>query len=76
MAHAYMIENRNSAIDALNTGQHGIVFDSTSNMYTFYVRTYFEEFKRAVDNYITNLENGKESVTLLETALANRPELL
>lgn len=71
-----MIENRNSAIDALNVGSHGITFDSASDNYIFYVRTYFEEFKRAVNNYIANLENGTESVSLLETALANRPELI
>ena len=57
-------------------GQHGIEFDSDSNRYTFYVRTYFEEFKRAVDNYIANLESEKEDVTLLNQALANRPGLL
>jgi hypothetical protein len=76
LAHAYMIENRSSAIDALNEGPHGISFDSVSDSYTFYVRTYFEEFKKAVTSYLVNLENGTESVSLLETALLNRPELL
>ena len=71
-----MIENRSSAIDALNDGSHGISFDSISDSYTFYVRTYLEEFKIAVTNYIVNLEKGIESVSLLETALLNRPELI
>jgi DNA-binding protein Fis len=51
-------------------------FDDTKNEYTFFVKTYFEEFKKAVENYITDLENGQESNALLETALENRPELL
>jgi hypothetical protein len=76
LAHAYMIENRRSAIDADIIGQHGIEFDSGSNRYTFYVRTYFEEFKRAVNNYIACLERDEESVKLLNQALENRPELL
>jgi hypothetical protein len=76
LAHAYMIENRSSTIDALNVGPHGISFDSASDSYTFYVRTYFEESKKAVTNYLVNPENGTESVSLLEAALLNRPELL
>ena len=67
-----MIENKNAAIDALIEGAYGIEFDSTNNKYTFYVRSYFKEFKNAVNDYIINLESGKESISLLETVLANR----
>lgn len=76
LAHAYLIENRNSAIDALNDGDHGIEFDLTNDKYTFYIRTYFKEFEKAVNRYVTELEKGTARIDLLETALDNRPELL
>jgi hypothetical protein len=76
LAHAYMIENRSSMIDAEHGGSYGIEFDSIKNEYTFFVRTYFKEFRNAVNRYITNLENGTASVVLLETALENKSELL
>ena len=76
LAHAYLIENRNSVIDTLNDGTHGIEFDQAKNEYTFFVRTYFKEFKNAVNMYISALESGTVSITLLENALNNRPELL
>jgi hypothetical protein len=75
LAHSYMIEG-NSIIDVDIMGPHGIEFDTISNTYTFFVQKYFEEFKKAVDNYITNLENNKEGITLLEQALVNKPELM
>jgi hypothetical protein len=75
LAHSYLIEG-NSRIDVDNMGPHGIEIDRNLDTYTFYVQTYFEEFKRAVDNYIANLDNEKASVILLEDALKNKPQLL
>jgi hypothetical protein len=68
--------DRNSRIDVNIMGPHGIELDRNSNTYTFYVQKYFEEFKKAVDNYIANLDSGIASVKLLEDALRNKPELL
>jgi hypothetical protein len=75
LAHSYMIED-NSIIDVDIMGPYGIEFDTNSNTYTFFVQKYFEEFKRAVDRYIVNLEINNEGVKLLEQALANKSELL
>jgi hypothetical protein len=75
LAHSYLIEG-NSRIDIDNMGPHGIEIDRNLDTYAFYVQTYFEEFKRAVDKYIANLDSGKASVMLLEDALKNKPQLL
>lgn len=74
-AHAYLIEGRESAIK-VGTGPTGIDYDRKSNAYTFYVSTYFEDFKGAVDKYINGLEGGTESLKNLEDALNGKPELL
>jgi len=39
-------------------------------------RTYFEHFKKAVNDYIQGLENGTENLFLMEQALKNKPELV
>jgi hypothetical protein len=44
LAHAYLIE-QTSNIDAASDGGHGIEYDSANMRYTFYVKTYFLEFK-------------------------------
>ena len=77
LAHSYLIEGgKNSAIDTLNEGNHGIDYDPIQNRYTFYVKMYFREFKSAVDYYINGLENGTERLDLLEDSLNSRPELI
>jgi hypothetical protein len=75
LAHAYMIDG-NATIDVGNIGCHGIEYNSTEKKYTFWVRTYFEEFKKAVNCYINGLDEGTESLDNLEKALDDRPELL
>ncbi len=77
LAHAYLIEGGNNArIDTGNIGSHGIAYDQTEKKYTFWVRTYFEEFKKALNCYIDGLETGTESLDNLKKALEDRPELL
>lgn len=77
LAHAYLIEGGKTAtIDIGNKGRHGIEYDFEKEKYTFRVREYFEEFKKAVDSYIKGLEEGTEDFTLLIETLKNRPELL
>jgi hypothetical protein len=51
LAHAYLVEGRNAIID-IGYGPHGVDYDAESNKYTFYVSTYFEDFKNAVNTYI------------------------
>jgi hypothetical protein len=44
--------------------------------YKFHVRRYFEDFKKAVNDYISGLYSGSESVILMERALRGKPELI
>jgi hypothetical protein len=77
LAHAYLIETSgNARIDMGNAGLHGIDYDKTSNKYVFWVRTYFDEFKAAVNKYINGLESGTENLQNLEDSLNDRPELV
>ena len=57
-------------------GLHGIEVDSSTNSYIFWVRIYFKEFQDAVNNYISGLYAGTESVQKLEDCLKDRPELV
>ena len=75
LAHAYMIDS-NAKIDMGNIGCHGIEYNQTDIRYVFWVRTYFDEFKKAVNCYIDGLERGKENLNSLEKALKARPELI
>ena len=75
LAHAYLIEGRESTIK-VGIGPTGIEYDRKLNVYTFYVSTYFEDFKGAVDSYISGLEDRTENIKNLEDALNGKPELL
>jgi hypothetical protein len=44
--------------------------------YKFHVRRYFEDFKKAVNDYISGLHSGSESVIQMERALRGKPELI
>lgn len=57
-------------------GNCGIVFDLVKREYKFHVRRYFEDFKKAVNDYISGLHSGSESVILMERALRGKPELI
>jgi len=74
LAHAYMIE-RNSTI-YVRKGTCGVEYDSSKKAYTFNVMTYFENFKQAVDQYIEDLEAGKEDFTKFMCALSGKPTLI
>jgi len=75
LAHAYLIETSGNARMG-NAELHGIDYDKTSKKYIFWVRTYFDEFKAAVNRYINGLENGTENLQSLEDSLNDRPELV
>jgi glutamate dehydrogenase/leucine dehydrogenase len=57
-------------------GNCGIVFDPVKREYKFHVRRYFEDFKKAVNDYISGLHSGFESVILMERALRGKPEII
>ena len=74
LAHAYLIETSgNARIDMGNAGLHGIDYDKTSKKYIFWVRTYFDEFKAAVNRYINGLENGTKNLQNLDLDLLPPP---
>jgi hypothetical protein len=74
LAHSYMIEE--NARIVINGGDCGIHYDPKSHYrYTFYVRRYFVDFKRAVNEYIKGIDSGSENLELLKKALKNKPEL-
>jgi hypothetical protein len=75
LAHSYLID-KTSYIDAASDSSHGIDYDSVNMRYTFYVKTYFQEFKAGVNKYVDGLIAGTESVDLLETCLDGRPVLI
>jgi hypothetical protein len=52
-----------------------IEYDQTSKKYIFWVRTFFDGFMNAVNNYINGLETGKENLQKLEDSLNGKPEL-
>jgi hypothetical protein len=77
LAHAYLIEGgRDATISIGDLDHHGIEYNVEKRKYTFWVRAYFEEFKKAVNCYIKGLEEGTESLEYLESALRSRPELI
>ena len=46
----------------LSEGKCGICYNPKRHYYDFHVKTYFKDFKHAVNEYIKGLENGTESV--------------
>jgi hypothetical protein len=77
LAHAYVIDSSgDTKIDTGNLGLHGIEYHNSTRGYTFWVKTYFDEFKNAVDAYINGLKSGVENLTYLENSLNGRPELI
>ena len=77
LAHMYLIENaRHAKVNGGNAGSHGIEYYESQDLYIFWIRKYFEEFRTAVDSYISDLKNGKgELVKRLELSLNGRPIL-
>ncbi len=75
LAHSYLNED-GSIIDVKSGQSCGIEYDAQTKRYTFHVRTYFEDLKKAVGAYLGGLENGTEELSLAEQALRNRPELI
>lgn len=52
------------------------MFDERGNEYIFFVQTYFNEFKGAVNRYINDLETGTKNITSVVDALKTKPVLL
>jgi hypothetical protein len=57
-------------------GNCGIDYDDRKNTYTFYVRRYIEDFKFAVNNYISELMNDVAKFNDAKRALNKGTQLL
>jgi hypothetical protein len=53
----------------------GIDYDNTKNTYTFYVRRYLEDFKFAVNNYVSELMTDVAKFTEAKKALDEDPKV-
>lgn len=71
LVHSYMIEN--NAIVNMGTRVCGI--EHSSNVYTFNIVTYYEDFKRAVDKYIQDVQRDNQLLTKLHEALKGKPTI-
>ena len=71
-----MLLKEGGSIDAETNGVHGIEFNKKTKKYTFYVRTYFKEFKSAVEKYMKDLVEANEDRSLFNDALKGKPELI
>jgi hypothetical protein len=75
LAHSYMIEESSKIL--IDGGNCGIEYNPSSQYkYKFYVKYYFQDFKRAVNDYIYGLEIGSENVIAVKNALENKPDLI
>lgn len=73
LAHAYLIE-ASSNIN-MGYGHCGVAYDGTNDHYTFNVRTYLEDFEKAVGMYITEIETNPLELKKVENALVGKPLL-
>jgi hypothetical protein len=69
--HAYGT-NKDCTVN-LGEGKFGIYYDEVADHYDFNIKTYFKEFKRAVDEYVEGLNNGTRSFLKMNNAMKGKP---
>ena len=74
LVHAYGID-RDCKV-SLDEAECGICYDQIKDHYDFHIKTYFKDFKNAVNIYIQDLENGTEGSLKLNNALKGRPMIM
>jgi hypothetical protein len=74
LVHAYAV-SRDCTVN-LGEGKFGICYDEIADHYDFNIKTYFREFKYAVDAYIEGLNNGTKSILKMNNALKGKPLIL
>lgn len=74
LAHAYLDKD---VTIRLRRGSCGIVFNSNQKQrkYTFYIRTYFDDFQTAVNNYIKELSTSEKAIQNMEKAFKGKVPL-
>ena len=71
LVHAYGT-NKDCTVN-LGEGVFGICYDEIADHYNFNIKTYFMEFKHAVDEYIEGLKNGTRSILNMNNAMKGKP---
>jgi hypothetical protein len=74
LVHAYAV-SRDCTVN-LGEDRFGICYDEIRDHYDFNVKTYFREFKYAVDAYIDRLNNGTKSILKMNNAIKGKPLIL
>jgi hypothetical protein len=65
-----------ASVSKIVHGNCGIEYDVVSNRYIFNIKRYFEDFRKAVKDYIQGLESGSENLSNARDALNGKAELL
>lgn len=74
LVHEYIIKANSKIV--IEGGECGIDYNNTKNKYTFYVRRYLEDFKFAVNNYISELMTDVAKFNEAKKALDEVTQLL
>jgi hypothetical protein len=74
LVHAYAVD-RDCVVD-LSEGECGICYDEIRDHYDFNIKTYFKDYKYAVDGYVEGLKNGTESILKMNNAIKGKPLIL
>ncbi len=74
LVHSYVIDE--NAEIRIEGGNCGVEYDPINKEYKFHVRLYFEDLKRAVDNYLSGLVSGSEDASRMKNALKGKSELI
>jgi hypothetical protein len=74
LAQSYLIEA--STEINLGRGECGVEREPNTGKYTFNILTYFDDFKKAVDEYVAELESGTADWESFEKVMDKKPELI
>jgi hypothetical protein len=74
LVHAYAVDR--DCVVKLSEGECGICYDEIRDHYDFNIKTYFKDYKYAVDGYVEGLKNGTESILKMNNAIKGKPLIL
>jgi len=60
----------------IDGGDCGIIYDDNNKTYTFYIRRYLEDFKFAVNNYISEVKTDLNKFNDAKKAIEKGVQLL
>ena len=74
LVHEYLIKGNSKIV--IEGGERGIDYNDKTEVFTFYVRRYLEDFKFAVNNYIYELSTDQDKFNKARIALEHKARLL